>query len=249
MATENTDAGAAAEHFPVVIIGAGFAGIALGVELRAKGITDFVILERASGLGGTWRANTYPGCACDVPSHLYSYSFAPNPDWSRTYGTQPEILAYLEKVAGDFGIVPHMRFDVEVADARFDEETNRWRVATGRGDYTADVLISAVGPFSEANIPNLPGRETFAGTQFHSLHWDHEHDLTGERVAVIGTGASAVQFIPEIQPKVGTLTVFQRSAPWIVSRLDRRTTAVERALLRNVPALGKAVRGAFYTGI
>ncbi|MBF6354218.1 NAD(P)/FAD-dependent oxidoreductase [Nocardia higoensis] len=249
VALGNTASPNAAQHFPVVVIGAGFAGIALGVELRAKGITDFVILERSSGLGGTWRANTYPGCACDVPSQLYSYSFAPNPDWSRTYGTQPEILAYLEKVAADFEIVPHMRFDVEVADARFDEDAEQWRIATGKGDYTADVLISAVGPFSEANIPNLPGKEKFAGTQFHSLHWDHDHDLTGERVAVIGTGASAVQFIPEIQPKVGKLTVFQRSAPWIVSRLDRRTTGVERALLRILPVLGKAVRGAFYTGI
>ncbi|MBF6538470.1 NAD(P)/FAD-dependent oxidoreductase [Nocardia farcinica] len=244
MATDNT-----AAHVPVVIIGAGIAGIALGVELRAAGLTDFVVLERAEGLGGTWRANTYPGCACDVPSQLYSYSFAPNPDWSRTYGTQPEILGYLERVATEHDVVAHMRFGTELRDARWDEDAEVWRVSTSRGDYTAGVLISAVGPFSEASIPDLPGRASFAGTQFHSLHWDHEHDLRGERVAVIGTGASAVQFIPEIQPLVGQLTVFQRSAPWIVSRLDRSTTGVERALLRRLPALGKAIRGAYYTGI
>ncbi|MGY2005383.1 flavin-containing monooxygenase [Nocardia gipuzkoensis] len=237
------------EHVPIAVIGAGIAGIGLAVSLREAGIEDFLLLERAGDLGGTWRANTYPGCACDVPSHLYSYSFAPNPDWARTYGTQREILDYLRSVAARNDVVRHMRFGVELLEARWDDAATLWRLRTGRGDLTADVLVSAVGPFSEAQIPRVPGAETFEGTQFHSLHWDHEHDLTGERVAVIGTGASAVQFIPEIQPVVGTLTVFQRSAPWIVSRLDRRTLSAERALLRRMPVLGKAIRGLYYTGI
>ncbi|MET7768837.1 NAD(P)/FAD-dependent oxidoreductase [Nocardia sp. NPDC005366] len=237
------------EHVSIAVIGAGIAGIGLAVKLREAGFEDFLILERADDLGGTWRANTYPGAACDVPSHLYSYSFAPNPDWSRTYGTQPEILAYLRGVADEHDVQRYIRFGADLEEARWRESENRWQLRTGRGELTADILISAVGPFSEAQIPALPGRDTFAGTQFHSLHWDHGHDLTGERVAVIGTGASAVQFIPEIQPVVGSLTVFQRSAPWIVSRLDRTTTGVERAALRRIPLLGKAIRGAFYAGI
>ncbi|WP_054813032.1 flavin-containing monooxygenase [Nocardia arizonensis] len=236
-------------HVPIAVVGAGIAGIGLAVKLREAGFEDFLVLERAEDLGGTWFANTYPGAACDVPSHLYSYSFAPNPNWSRTYGTQPEILAYLRDVADRYGVRPHMRFGVELERADWDEGRRLWTVHTSRGELTADILISAVGPFSEAQIPALKGRESFAGTQFHSLHWDHDHDLTGERVAVIGTGASAVQFIPEIQPKVRTLTVFQRSAPWIVSRLDRTTSGVERAMLRRVPLLGKAIRGAYFAGI
>ncbi|MEU7629584.1 NAD(P)/FAD-dependent oxidoreductase [Nocardia sp. NPDC049220] len=237
------------EHVPILVIGAGIAGVGLAVSLRDAGIDDFAVLERAADLGGTWRANTYPGCACDVPSQLYSYSFAPNPNWSRTYGTQPEILAYLQSVARHHDVVRHMRFGTELLSARWDDTGSRWRITTTRGELTADVVVSAVGPFSEAQIPQLPGAETFEGAQFHSLHWDHEHDLTGDRVAVIGTGASAVQFIPEIQPTVKRLTVFQRSAPWIVSRLDRRTLAAERALLRRIPMLGKAIRGLYYTGI
>lgn len=237
------------EHTPIAVIGAGVAGIGLAVSLRAAGFEDFVILERAADLGGTWQANTYPGCACDVPSQLYSYSFAPNPDWSRTYGRQPEILDYLRGVAHRHDVVRHMRFGSEVHGAQWDEARRRWLVHTGRGVLSADVLISAVGPFSEAKIPNVPGRESFRGTQFHSLHWDHDHDLTGERIAVVGTGASAVQFIPEIAPKARRLTVFQRSAPWIVSRFDRPTLGPERALLRRLPVLGTALRGAYYAGI
>ncbi|MEU6558689.1 flavin-containing monooxygenase [Nocardia nova] len=241
--------GAPAEHTPIAVIGAGIAGIGLAVALRAAGFEDFLILERADDLGGTWQANTYPGCACDVPSQLYSYSFAPNPDWSRTYGRQPEILGYLRGVATDHDAVRHMRFGAEVRRAEWEESQRRWIIDTGSGVISADVLISAVGPFSEAKIPNMPGRENFRGAQFHSLHWDHDHDLTGERIAVIGTGASAVQFIPEIAPKAQRLTVFQRSAPWIVSRFDRPTLGVERALLRRIPALNTALRGAYYAGI
>ena len=238
-----------AEHMPIVVIGAGFAGIGLAVKLRAAGFHDFVILERGADLGGTWSANTYPGCACDVPSMLYSYSFAPNPNWSRRYGTQPEILDYLRGVAEKYGVPQHIRYNTEVLDAKWEESVGRWRIRTALGSLTADVLISAIGPFSEAQIPRLPGSANFTGTQFHSLHWDHEHDLTGERVAVIGTGASAVQFIPEIQPAVGRLTVFQRSAPWIVPRMDWATSPIERTLLRRMPLLGKMIRAAYFAGI
>ncbi|NEW38140.1 NAD(P)/FAD-dependent oxidoreductase [Nocardia cyriacigeorgica] len=235
------------EHTHIAIVGAGFGGIGFAIKLREAGFDDLVVLERAGDLGGTWQANTYPGCACDVPSHLYSYSFAPNPDWSRTYGKQPEILEYLRTVATTYDVVRHIRFDTELLGAQWDERLSRWRIDTSRGMLTADFLISAAGVFSEAKYPSLPGLETFAGTSFHSLHWDHGHDLTGERVAVIGTGASAVQFVPEIQPKVGRLTVFQRSAPWIVPRMDRRTMTLERVLLDRVPLTQKAVRGTWYT--
>lgn len=235
------------EHHSVVVLGAGFGGIGLAIKLREAGFDDLVLIERADDLGGTWQANTYPGCACDVPSQLYSYSFAPNPDWSRTYGKQREILEYLRRVAIDHDVVRHIRLGTELTEARWDEDAHLWRIQTSRGPLTADFFISAAGVFAEAKYPELPGIDTFEGTAFHSLHWDHEHDLTGKRVAVIGTGASAVQFIPEIAPRVATLTVFQRSAPWIVPRMDRPTSNVERTLLRRLPLAQKAIRGTWYT--
>lgn len=234
-------------HTHVAVIGAGFAGIGLAIKLREAGFDDIVVVERASDIGGTWQANTYPGCACDVPSQLYSYSFAPNPNWSRTYGEQREILAYLRRVAIENDVLRHIRLNTELESARWDEDAALWRLETSRGTFTADFVVSAIGVFNEAKYPELPGLETFEGTSFHSLHWDHSYDLTGKRVAVIGTGASAVQFIPQIQPKVAQLTVFQRSAPWIVPRMDRSTSGLERLVLRNVPAAGKAIRGAWYS--
>ncbi|WP_067814858.1 flavin-containing monooxygenase [Nocardia inohanensis] len=237
------------EHAHIVVVGAGFGGIGLAIKLREAGFHDLVILERAADLGGTWQANTYPGCACDVPSQLYSYSFAPNPDWSRTYGTQPEILSYLRRVATEHDVVRHIRFGAEVLDAHWDDDRTVWEIEYAGGHLTADILISATGVFADAKYPNLPGLESFQGKSFHSLHWDHEHDLTGERVAVIGTGASAVQFVPEIQPRVGNLLLFQRSAPWIVPRLDRATSSLERFLLRRVPLTQKAIRGGWYAAI
>ncbi|MFI1913978.1 flavin-containing monooxygenase [Nocardia sp. NPDC020380] len=234
------------EHRQIVILGAGFGGIGLAVKLRAAGFYDLVLLERADRLGGTWQANTYPGCACDVPSQLYSYSFAPNPDWSRTYGRQREILGYLQSVAATHDVERHIRTGTELLDARWDEAAGLWRIETSRGKLTADYFLSAAGIFAEAKYPELPGMETFEGTTFHSLHWDHEHDLRGARVAVIGTGASAVQFIPEIQPEVAALTVFQRSAPWIIPRLDRPTLGLERLLLRRIPLTQRAVRATWY---
>ncbi|MDO3646252.1 flavin-containing monooxygenase [Nocardia mangyaensis] len=235
------------EHTRIAVLGAGFGGIGLAIKLREAGFDDIVVLERADDLGGTWQANTYPGCACDVPSQLYSFSFAPNPEWSRTYGRQPEILDYLRTVAERHDVLRHLRLGTELLDARWDDEDSLWRIETSRGELTADYFISAAGVFAEAKFPSLPGLDTFAGRAFHSLHWDHDHDLTGERVAVIGTGASAVQFVPEIQPKVEALTVFQRSAPWIVPRLDRPTLGLERLLLRQIPLAQKAVRGTWYT--
>lgn len=236
-------------HTRIAIVGAGFAGIGLAIKLRQAGFDDLLILDRGADLGGTWRDNNYPGCACDVPSQLYSYSFAPNPDWSRTYGTQPEILAYLRAVAEKHDVVRYMRFNTELLTANWSEADRKWTLTTSAGDITADVVISATGLFSEASVPDIAGLETFAGKMFHSLHWDHDHDLAGERVAVIGTGASAVQFIPEIQPKVGQLTVFQRSAPWIMPRFDRHSGPIERGLLRRIPLMGKAIRMGWYSAI
>lgn len=238
-----------ATHLPIAIIGAGFGGICLAIKLREAGIHDFTIIERANGLGGTWKLNNYPGCACDVPSTLYSYSFAPNPEWSRKFGTQPEILDYLRHTAERFDVVRHMRFDTEVMEASFDEATRRWHIKTNQGDFTADILVSAVGAFAEASIPAIPGLETFKGTTFHSLHWKHEHSLKGERVAVIGTGASAVQFIPEIQPQVKNLMVFQRTPSWIVPRMDRAISALEKYAFSKLPVTQKITRGSWYAMI
>ncbi|GAA5064385.1 flavin-containing monooxygenase [Nocardia callitridis] len=237
------------QHHAIVIVGAGFAGIGLAIKLREAGFDDLVILERAEELGGTWQANTYPGCACDVPSQLYSYSFAPNPNWSHTYAPQREILRYLHHVAETHDVNSHIRYRAEVVDARWDEQRALWRIETAVGVMTADFFISATGVFSNAKYPRLPGLDSFEGKTFHSLHWDHEHDLAGERVAVIGTGASAVQFVPEIQPEVAELALFQRSAPWIVPRMDRPTLGLERLLLRRMPLVGKAIRGGYYTMI
>ncbi len=237
------------DHHQIVIIGAGFGGIALATKLQEAGIEEFLILERGDRVGGTWRDNTYPGCACDVPSHLYSYSFAPNPDWSRTYGKQAEILEYLEQVAHANNVHRYVRFNTELLEANWDEQAKHWVVRTNAGTLTAAILISAAGVYGEAKYPDIDGVETFAGTAFHSLHWDHNHDLTGERVAILGTGATAVQIVPEIAPVVDRLLVFQRSAPWILPRMDRRTSAPERALLRRIPLLGKAIRGLYYAGI
>ncbi|HSV41329.1 MAG TPA: NAD(P)/FAD-dependent oxidoreductase [Nocardioidaceae bacterium] len=236
-------------HIPVIIVGAGFGGLGLGIRLRQADIEDFVILERSSDLGGTWSRNTYPGAACDVPSTLYSYSFAPNPTWSRKYGTQPEILEYLRRTATSYGVTPHVRYDTEVEAATFDEETCRWQLSTSQGDLTCDVLVGAVGAFAEAKYPDLPGLDSFEGTQFHTLHWDHEHDLTGQRVAVIGTGATAVQVIPEVQQIASEVQVYQRTPPWIVPRLDRAVTPVEKLAFRTVPLTQRATRTAWYAGI
>ena len=230
----------------IAIIGSGFGGIGAAIRLRQRGFHDFVIFERAAEVGGTWRDNTYPGCACDVQSHLYSFSFAPNPDWSRSYSPQPEIWEYLRRCARDFGVLPHVRFRREVRGAAWDERAQLWRVETSEGAYTARVLVLASGALSEPALPELPGMDAFEGKAFHSARWDHAYDLAGKRVAVVGTGASAVQFVPEIQPLVSKLYVFQRTPPWVMPRTDRALRPGERRLFRHFPAAQRAARGALY---
>ncbi|QNS05725.1 flavin-containing monooxygenase [Streptomyces xanthii] len=231
------------EHVRVAVIGSGFGGLGAAVRLRREGITDFVVLERASAVGGTWRDNSYPGCACDVPSHLYSFSFAPNPDWPRTFSGQEKIHDYLEHVADVFRIRPHIRFDSEVKQARWDAEKLWWVVETTRGTLTADVVVSATGPLSDPKVPDIPGLDTFEGKVFHSARWDHDYDLRGKRVAVIGTGASAIQIVPAVQKQVGRLTLFQRTPPWVMPRADRNITRAERWLHRQLPFTTQARRG------
>jgi cation diffusion facilitator CzcD-associated flavoprotein CzcO len=226
----------------IAIIGAGFGGLAMGKRLLDEGMDDFLILERDTDVGGTWRDNTYPGAACDVPSHVYSLSFAPNPDWSAVFSTQPEIFGYLRRVADEHGIAPHIRFGCTVTDAAWDADEQRWRIDTTQGTVVARVLVAAAGPFAAPSIPELPGLDTFEGASFHSAAWDHDFDLEGKRVAVVGTGASAIQFVPEIQPKVGRLHLFQRTPPWITHRNDRKLSRVEKALFRRLPAVQRAMR-------
>lgn len=230
----------------IVIIGAGFAGLGAAIRLRQAGIDDFEILERAQDLGGTWRDNSYPGCAVDVQSHLYSYSFAPNPDWSQVYSPQEEIWAYIRRCADDHDVASRIRFGREVIGAAWDEARQRWLIETTAGDVEAQFLISGMGPLSHPALPDIPGIESFAGTCFHSARWRHDHDLQGERVAVIGTGCSAAQLIPEIQPRVKRLLVFQRTPAWTFPRMNRRITRLERSLYRRVPALQRVARGRQY---
>ena len=240
--------GGATAHVRIAIVGAGFSGLGLAIRLRAAGIDDFVLLERAGDVGGTWQANTYPGCQCDVPSHLYSFSFAPNPGWSRTYSCQPEIWAYLRDLADRHGLRPHIRFGHELTGAAWQPEQRRWRVETTRGAWTAQLLVDATGPLSHPRLPAIDGLESFTGTMFHSAAWDHDHDLAGERVAVLGTGASAIQFVPRIAERVAQLHVFQRTAPWVLPHTDRPITRFERRLYGALPLAQKAVRGAVYVG-
>lgn len=231
------------EHVRVAVIGSGFGGLGAAVRLRREGITDFAVLERADSVGGTWRDNSYPGCACDVPSHLYSFSFAPNPDWPRTFSGQRHIRAYLEHVTDLFGLRPHIRFDSEVKLMTWDAENLRWQIETTRGTLTADVVVSATGPLSDPKVPEIPGLESFPGKVFHSARWDHDYDLRGKRVAVVGTGASAIQIVPAIQREVGRLTLFQRTPPWVMPRMDRAISGVERRLHRSVPFTTQLRRG------
>ncbi len=235
------------EHVRVAVIGSGFGGLGAAVRLRREGVTDFVVLERADSVGGTWRDNTYPGCACDVPSHLYSFSFAPNPEWPRAFSGQPHIRAYLERVTDTYGLRPHLRLNSEVLSLTWDTERLRWDVHTAGGDWTADVVVSATGPLSDPRIPDVPGLADFPGAVFHSARWDHGIDLRGKRVAMIGTGASAAQIVPAVQPDVARLTLFQRTPPWVLPRADRRITAAEQWLHGKVPAVGALRRGMLWS--
>jgi cation diffusion facilitator CzcD-associated flavoprotein CzcO len=229
-----------------LVIGAGFSGLCTAIRLKQEGFDDFLVLERAGDVGGTWHYNTYPGCGCDVPSHLYSLSFAPNPDWSETYSLQAEIAAYLRRVADDFGVRDRIRLRHEVTGAAWDDDERRWSVSTEHGEFRARVLISAAGPLTEPRIPPLRGLDSFEGETFHSARWNHDYDLTGKRVASIGTGASAIQYVPAIQPRVEQLYVFQRTPPWVMPHTTRRIGDAERRLYRAVPGLQRLVRGGIY---
>ena len=234
-----------AEH-RVVIVGAGFSGIGAAIRLLQAGEEDFVVLERADDLGGTWRDNVYPGCRCDVPSRLYSYSFAPEANWHETYASQQEIWDYLRRTAEHFGVLPHIRFGWPVLDAAWDEDTGSWRVTTGRGVLRCRYRVAATGALADPSVPPIPGVERFAGTLMHSARWDHSHELAGERVAVVGTGASAVQIVPSIQPVVARLTVFQRTPGWVLPHPVRAVSARERRLLGRLPGLLRLLRGLTY---
>ncbi len=237
----------AAEVVDIAIIGSGFSGLGMAIHLKQAGLEDFVVLERADEVGGTWQANTYPGCACDVQSNLYSYSFAPNPGWTRTFSRQPEIWAYLRDCADRFGVRPNIRLGCEVDSARWDEGAGRWTLKTTAGDVNARVLVAAVGLLTEPKVPQLSGIENFEGAVFHSARWNHDFALEGRRVATIGTGASAIQFVPEIAPDVEQLHVFQRTAPWVLPHPGRPTTERERGLFRRLPLLQRLLRGWTYT--
>jgi cation diffusion facilitator CzcD-associated flavoprotein CzcO len=242
---------AADRHQPTVaIIGAGFGGVGMAISLRGAGFHDVTIFEKADSLGGVWRDNTYPGAACDVPSSLYSYSFEPNTQWPRRYSRQDDILAYLRRTARKYRVDELVRFGTEVVAADFDETTLRWRITTADGSVSeADVLVPAMGQLSRPSVPDLPGADTFTGRAFHSARWAHDVDLTGKRVAVIGTGASAIQFVPEIAPLVGSLTVFQRSAPYVVPKPDRGYRPWHHRMFRRLPPSRLAGRfGTWGTG-
>ena len=243
------DAPAPGDSTPVstLIIGTGFAGLGMAIRLKQEGRDDFLVLERAQGVGGTWRDNTYPGCACDVQSHLYSFSFEQNPDWTRMFAPQPEIRAYLERCAEKYGIGPHLRFGAEVIEARYDEAAQLWQVHTRDGRrFSARTLVAGLGGLSTPAYPQLKGIAKFKGKVFHSAEWDHGYELAGKRIAVIGTGASAIQFVPQLQKTAARVDLYQRTPPWIMPKPDRRISAAEQKLFRRFPKAQQAIREAIY---
>ncbi len=229
----------------VLIIGAGFSGIGAAIKLKQAGI-DCLVLEKAAEIGGVWRANTYPGCACDVPSSLYSYSFAPKPNWSRVFASQPEIKQYITDTATHFGVLEAVLLNHEMLESRWLEDSREWQVTTSQGEFRARFVIVAGGPMHKPAIPAIPGLDNFGGSRFHSSQWNHEVDLAGQRVAVIGTGASAIQFVPAIQPKVAQMTVFQRTPHWVLPKFDKPVSKKMQRWLARVPLFQKLVRGLFY---
>ncbi len=233
------------ETVDIAIVGSGFAGLGAAVRLSEAGRGDFVILEKGTSVGGTWRDNTYPGCACDVQSHLYSFSFAPNPDWTRTFARQPEIRGYLESITDRYGLRDRVRFGREITGCEWDGK--RWEVRSAGGEVVhARAVVWGTGPLHLPSSPDIEGLDEFAGTVFHSSRWEHEHDLRGKRVAVIGTGASAIQFVPRIQRDVGTLTLFQRTAPWVLPKPDRPIPEVMRRIFRMFPVAQRLARAGVY---
>jgi cation diffusion facilitator CzcD-associated flavoprotein CzcO len=232
----------------VLVVGAGFSGVGAAIRLRQAGFEDLLVLEKAADLGGTWRDNTYPGCAVDVPSALYSYSFALNPGWSRIFARQPEIHDYLRATAERYAVTPLIRYDTEVLRAEWSGDARRWRVETTRGTFTASFLVVSCGPWHRPFVPDLPGLDGFPGLVMHTARWDRGIALAGQRVAVVGTGASAIQVIPEIAPMVSELHVFQRTPPWVLPRPDLAMPAVLRRVLRRLPRVQRALRSMQYAG-
>jgi cation diffusion facilitator CzcD-associated flavoprotein CzcO len=232
----------------IAIIGAGPGGLCMGVQLKKAGFEDFVILEKSAGVGGTWYRNRYPGCACDIPAPLYSFSFELNPEWSGPYPPQPEILAYLERCAEKYNLLQHCRFEDGVRRASWDEEAARWSLALESGEMLdADVIVSAVGMFGEVSYPEIEGLDAFAGTSFHAAQWNSDHDLSGETVGVIGSAASAVQFVPQIVKQAAQVHLFQRSANWVLPKADTPYTDEQREHLRSDPDAPQAARNEIFT--
>lgn len=241
------DAIGGAHVLEVLVVGTGFAGLGMGIHLKRAGIDSFVILERAHDVGGTWRDNHYPGCCCDIPSHLYSFSFELNPGWTRMYPPQREILEYLRHCAQKYGLVPHIRFGAEVVEARYEEADALWRVTTRDGRvFRARVVVSGMGGLSNPAFPQIAGLESFAGTTFHSAQWNHDFELRGKRVAVIGSGASAIQIVPQIQPLVARLDYYQRTPSWVLPHPDRPISDLERQLFRWLPFTQHLLRAGIY---
>ncbi|MCY4037173.1 MAG: NAD(P)/FAD-dependent oxidoreductase, partial [bacterium] len=227
----------------IAVIGAGPGGLCAAIRLRQSGFENFTVLEKGGGVGGTWYHNRYPGCACDIQSELYSFSFEVNTDWTRPYARQPEILHYMEHCADKYGVLPHCRFDDAVKSARWDEPRAAWTLTTESGaEVTADVVISALGMFNDVPLPDIEGLGSFQGKTIHSARWDWDHDLSGKTVGMIGSAASAVQLVPEIAREVGRLFVFQRTANWVLPKEDDPYTPEEMAARRADPAIVAARR-------
>lgn len=238
---------AEAEHYKIAIIGAGFSGLGMAINLQKSGERNFILFEREHRVGGTWWVNQYPGCGCDVASHLYSFSFELYPDWSRMYASQPEIHAYLERCVEKYGLEPRLRLSTAIRELRYDEKDSRWHLRDGSGRcYSAQFVVSGVGALSTPALPDIKGIGTFTGKTFHSQQWDHDYDLRGKRVAVIGTGASAIQFVPQIQPQVARLDLYQLTPPWIVPKLDREMTSAEKQRFRERPIAQRFLRNKLY---
>jgi cation diffusion facilitator CzcD-associated flavoprotein CzcO len=235
------------ERCAVLIVGSGFAGLGMAIRLKKAGIDDFVVLEQGDEVGGTWRDNHYPGCACDVQSHLYSFSFEPWPAWTREFAPRGEIFVYLRHCADKYGIRPHVRFGARVVRAVWDERTGTWGVETSDGrTFEARSVVSGCGPLSRPQLPDIPGLASFEGKTFHSARWDHSYPIAGKAVAVVGTGASAVQIVPSIAPDVGKLLVFQRTAPWLMPKPDAPIPPWKRALFARVPVAQRLARARIY---
>jgi cation diffusion facilitator CzcD-associated flavoprotein CzcO len=231
------------KHLDIAILGAGVSGLCTAIQLKKAGIDSFTVFEKSDAVGGTWNDNTYPGACCDVPSHLYSFSFEPNPAWSRAFSPQPEIQRYLHGCAEKHGVLPHIRFGTEIAGATFDEARGQWRIRMTTGEeVVADAIVSGLGQLNRPHFPDIPGLGAFEGTSFHSARWNHDCDVTGKEVAVVGNGASAIQFVPEIAKTAAKVTVYQRSANWIIPRNDRAFSAAELDRFRRNPWLVRALR-------